>query len=71
MTRHTIEVCEIEFQDGGNTIWVHSKEGATVLRIKATGKVKAHRGCSNIVSHSDMIVTGDIEVCLVPKRKKK
>ena len=55
----------IEFVEGGNTIWVHSPIGATILRIKCTGKIIVERECSNIVSHSDMIVTGDIQMCLV------
>lgn len=65
--RVLIPAAQIEFVDGGNTIWVHGPDGATVLRIKATGKVVAVRGCTNVCSHSDMVVLGDIEVCVVQR----
>lgn len=55
----------IEFVEGGNTIWVHSPEGATILRIKTRGKITVDRECVNICSHSDMIVNDDISICLV------
>lgn len=64
-----IEAALIEFMPGGNTIWVHGPNGATVLRIKATGKIIANRGCENICSHADMVVAGDIEVCLAESVK--
>jgi hypothetical protein len=64
--RHKIEVCELEFDDDGNTLWVHSSVGATVLRIKCTGKVTVSRGCENIVPHSDMMVQGNIDICIPP-----
>jgi len=34
--RNTIHVSQLEFYGGGNTIWVHGPNGATVLRIKGT-----------------------------------
>lgn len=57
----------IEFVEGGNTIFVHSPKGATVLRIKAvgSGRIVVNRKCENICSHSDIFVEGDIEICLV------
>lgn len=54
----------IEFQEGGNTIWVHSPMGATILRIKTMGKITVNGECENICSHSDMIMKDDIEMCL-------
>ena len=54
----------IEFVDGGNTIWVHSPEGATILRIKTMGKINVNGECENVCSHSDMIVKENIEMCL-------
>jgi hypothetical protein len=65
-----IKVTLLEFVEGGNTIWVHSPKGATVLRIKCTGKIHVSRECQNTAAHSDMMVNGDIEMC-VPARKKK
>lgn len=55
----------IEFVEGGNTIWVHSPEGATILRIKTMGKITVNHECENICSHSDIIVKDDISICLV------
>lgn len=63
--RFSIAVAEVELDAGGRTIWVQSQKGATVLRIKCTGKIIVRDGCDNLVSHSDMIVQGDIEVCVV------
>lgn len=54
----------IEFVDGGNTIWVHSPNGATILRIKTLGKISVNKECENICSHSDIIVKDDIHICL-------
>ncbi len=62
--RVNVPVEQLEAQVGGNTIWVHSPKGATVLRIKCTGKIIAHVDCSNPVSHADLMVEGDIELCL-------
>jgi hypothetical protein len=62
--RHIFPVALVEFDEGGHTIWVQSPKGATSLRIKCTGKIKVNKACENIVSHSDMIVEGDIEICL-------
>jgi len=64
--RHKIEVCELEFDEGGNTLWIHSSAGATVLRIKCTGKVTINKCCENIVPHADMMVQGDINICIPP-----
>jgi hypothetical protein len=59
----------IEFNEQGNTIWVHSPEGATILRIKTMGKLVIQGECENIVSHSDMIVKEDIHICLAHDAK--
>lgn len=63
-TRHQVEVTELEFDEGGHTLWVHSAKGATVLRIKCSGKIQVERSCRNIVAHSDIYVQGDISVCV-------
>lgn len=67
MMRIRIPVAELEFEEGGNTIWVHSPIGATVLRIKTMGKIVVDKGCQNVCSHSDILVQEDIEMCLVEK----
>lgn len=59
-----IPVCLVEYMPGGNTIWVHSPKGATVLRIKCTGKINVRQTCVNVVDHSDMMVQGDIDICI-------
>lgn len=33
--RIKIPVVELEFEEGGNTIWVHGPDGTTVLRVRA------------------------------------
>ncbi len=63
--RVTIPVCQIEFDIGGHTIWIQSDKGATVFRIKCSGSIEVGEGCENIVSHADIMVKGDIHVCLV------
>ena len=65
--RREIEVALMEFEEGGNTIWVHSIQGATVLRIKCSGQIIAHDKCANLVAHSDIFVPGDIDVCIPAK----
>lgn len=71
MSRINIPAAVIEFDVNGNTIWVHNEQGMTVLRIKTMGKINISKECINPCSHSDMIVDGDINICLaesdVPK----
>ena len=62
--RISIPVCELEFVVDGNTIWIHSPRGATVLRIKTTGTILVDVCDSNPVSHFDINVEGDIKICL-------
>ena len=69
MTIH-IEAAEVETNEGGNTIWVHSPNGSTILRIKCTGKIIVNACCINDVAHSDMIVQGDINLCLPGKQNE-
>ncbi len=65
-----IPVAVLEYTEGGNTLWVHNRKGATVLRVQCSGKIKIHSPCENICAHSDIRVPGDIEIC-VPERKKR
>ena len=68
--RIEIDVAMLEFDEGGNTIWVHGPNGATVLRIKCTGKLSTKVCATNISAHADLMVNGDIEVCMPPKTVK-
>ncbi len=69
MSRIQIPVSLLEYEEAGNTLWIHGPDGATVLRIKTLGKIITSRECSNVTSHSDIIVDRDIDMCLVePER---
>jgi len=68
--RYSIPAAEIEFDEGGNTIWVHGPQGATILRLKTMGKINVRTACENICSHADIIVPDDIEVCVVDADKQ-
>lgn len=63
MARIKIPVCELEFEEGGDTIWVHSPLGATVLRIKAIDRITTVNCDTNPVSHLDLVVP-EAEFCL-------
>lgn len=68
MSRVQIPVAMIEFDEGGNTIWVQSPIGATVLRIKVEGRIRTTRCHSNVVSHLDLIARDrGPEFCLGPE----
>jgi len=62
--RVQIPVALLEFNEGSHTIWVQSPEGGTVLRIKCTGKITSEQCTNSPISHSDIIVNGDINMCL-------
>ena len=64
MARIEVPVALLEFEEGGNTIWIHGPMGATVLRIKTMGKIITEKGCENVCSHADIMVKEDIEICL-------
>lgn len=57
-----ISAAQIEFYEGGNTIWVHSPQGGTILRIKCTGKICIEQCQNSPISHGDIVVHGDIIV---------
>lgn len=71
MAHVEIPVAILEFHDNGNTIWVHSPVGATVMRIKTMGKIVVDQCTLNPVSHVDIIVQGDISICLADDAKKE
>ena len=59
MSRVQIPVSQVEFVEGGHTIWVHNAEGATVMRIKLPIAIRATQKCENVCSHFDLTVDGD------------
>ncbi len=68
MSRITIPVSLLEFDEGGNTIWIHGPDGATILRLKAK-KITVQRGCQNICAHTDIMVDDVVDFCLPDKKK--
>ncbi len=67
---YSIPAHGIQFNENGNTIWIHSPLGGTILRIKTLGKIKVNGDCENICSHSDMIVKENIKICLSDDAKQ-
>lgn len=61
--RIQIPVWLMEFQDGGNTIWIQGENG-TVLRIKVTGKITTEACKVSLCSHCDIVLNGDLKICL-------
>lgn len=59
--RIAIPVYSVEAEIGGNTMWVHSPKGATVLRVKCSGVIHTD-ACINVVPHMDLEVEGDIHL---------
>jgi len=59
-----IPVAMLEFVEDGNTLWVHSPQGGTVLRIKTKGKITTRKCPSGFISHADIMTEDDIEICL-------
>jgi len=69
--RIQIPVAVLEFEEGGNTIWVQGPEGATVLRIKVQGKIQTSRCTTSPVSHLDLrSVEKDPTFCLGPEAEE-
>jgi hypothetical protein len=60
--RIQLEAVGLEFNDGGNTIWIHGP-GGTLLRVKCTGTITA-KSCSAPTAHADALVVGNIEFCV-------
>jgi hypothetical protein len=63
---HQLDAAQLEFHEGQQTLWIHSPDGYTLLRIKCTGKILVDNSCSSPTSHCDIIVQGDINIC-IPK----
>ena len=60
--RIQLEAVGLEFDEGGNTIWVHGP-GGTLLRIKCSGRITVNE-CSAPCAHADVMVEGDIAFCV-------
>jgi hypothetical protein len=60
--RIQLDAVGLEFDEGGNTIWIHGSQG-TILRVKCTGRITA-KACSSPSAHADLVVNGDIEFCV-------
>jgi hypothetical protein len=60
--RIQLEAVGLEFDEGGNTIWIHGP-GGTVLRIKCSGRITVNE-CSAPCAHADVMVEGDIAFCV-------
>jgi hypothetical protein len=69
MIHITVPVLQLEAYSGSDTVWVHSPKGATVLRLKCTGEIVIDRACANPVAHADLLVEGDIRLCLPPENE--
>lgn len=61
-TRVEVPVSVLEFDVGGDTMWVHNADGMTVLRIKLPPGTKfaAEGGCQNLCSHLDLTILGEV-----------
>jgi hypothetical protein len=68
MAQIKLAVSEIEFEDNGNTIWVHSPRGLTILRIKTMGQIVTHK-TQGISSHADVITEKNIDIFVVEEDK--
>ncbi len=64
LAMNQVKVAIMEFSEGGRAIWIHDKKGSTVVRIHCTGQIKLHSGCENICVHTDINVSGDIDICV-------
>ncbi len=62
-TRKFIPAVGIEFDEGGNTFWVQSPKGGTVLRIKCAG-ITVKECATSPLSHFDLSIPEKIEVCM-------
>jgi hypothetical protein len=64
MREFRLPVSEVEVREGHHTLWVHAPDGTTLMRIKCTGKIVIDDSCASPVAHSDLVVQGDIHICV-------
>jgi len=61
--QHQITVSVLEFDDNGNTLWVHGPEGNTVLRIKGSRGIEVHKN-NEYFPYIDVYVEGKLNINL-------
>ena len=62
--RVRIPVSSMEFSVDGTTIWIQDRRGGTAFRIRTNGMVKIEVCQNSPLSHGDLIVNQDIDICL-------
>ena len=53
MTRIKIPVALLEFDEGGNTVWVHNDQGATVFRIAVMGDIETYESKDHVLTYGE------------------
>lgn len=61
--RHQIEVSLLEFDENGNTLWVHGPEGNTILRIKGSRGIEVVKN-NEYFPYIDVYVEGKLNINL-------
>ena len=61
MNQVNLGKCQLQWD--GKHLWLNSSKGS-VLRVRAMGRVKVNMECVNSVAHSDIIATGNIDLCI-------
>jgi len=56
MSRITIPAVQVEFEDGGNTIWVTAPDGSTLMRIKTCGRIRKTTCAGSPSAHCDIML---------------
>lgn len=69
--RVIIPAAQVEFIDGGNTLWVHGPGGGTILRIKVSGVIRRKACTTSPTPHADAFIHGDVEMCMPSLRKMR
>jgi len=59
-----IPVTVLEFESTGNTLWLQSPAGATIMRIKSEAGFALEKCQNSPTSHFDLYVPGPISICL-------
>ncbi len=72
MSRVIIPAACIEYEEGGNTIWVQGPQGGTLLRIQVSrgNKVTSTQCATSPIAHADIQVEGDVVMCLPRARRR-
>lgn len=65
--RVTVPAAQIEFVQGGDTLWIHGPDGSTILRLtglNAACRFTATRCATSPVPHGDGILAGPLTLCI-------